>query len=342
VPVTAKTIAEGKFPEELLPILGFLEQSNAVLTDKYGARFCGYMRGYGHPVTFLLNQAESFAEAKLKDSVVLDLGCGFGIISSVFAALGAKKVVGVDLDPFMINLGMGIITETLPKHVQDRIDLQNRDILANPFEPASFDVIAAIESLSHIQSVDEAIASIRRHIKPKGRVLVSDGNNSYYVPGRIRRRAIWNNREATQYAAIREKIISENFSNLAPQEIARYVEKTQGHAAEDIVGLVRHALMTGIDPRPLKERRMMNPMTRYHEERELNPIELMHAFMRQGFYAELLRPHTNYPPEALHPKRLFKYGLRILYPLTLPVFPGFRLLMTDIRGSPNGAGSIAR
>ncbi len=338
MPVTAKSIAQGKLPEPLLPILAFLEQSNAALTDKYGARFCGYMRGYGHPVTFLLNQAESFAEAKLKDAVTLDLGCGFGIIASVFAALGAKRVVGVDLDPFMINLGKQIIAEVLPKEIAARVELENRDILANPFGPASFDVIVAIESLSHIQSLDDAVLSTRRQIKPKGRVLVSDGNNSWYVPGRLRRRAIWRNRESTQYAAIRENIITEHFSNLARQEIERFVEKTQGHAAEDIVGLVRHALMTGIDPKPLRERRMMNPMTRYHEERELDPIELMHAFMRNGFYAELLRPHTNYPPEALHPKRLFKYGLRVLYPLTLPVFPGFRLLMTDIRGSsPNGA-----
>lgn len=310
-----------------------LQRSDRDLTDAYGARFCGYMRGYGHPVTFLENQAESFAEAGLKDSVVLDLGCGFGVLAASFAALGAKRVIGVDLDPFMIGLGKSLIAEMLPPEVAARIDLQQRDILANPFDPESFDVIMAIESLSHIQSLEDAIRSIRRQVKPGGRVLVSDGNNSYYLPGRLRRRAIWRDREAKIYAHLREKLISDNFPGLPRADVRRFVEKTQGHFAEDVVGLVRYALATSIAPKPLRRRRMMNPMTGYHEERELNPIELMDRFRSQGFFSRLLKPHTNAPPGQFHPKRILKFGLRALYPLTLPAFPGFRILMIDIRGT---------
>jgi 2-polyprenyl-3-methyl-5-hydroxy-6-metoxy-1,4-benzoquinol methylase len=289
------------------------------------------MRGYGNPITFLTNQAESFAEVRGKDATVLDLGCGFGLISCTFALLGANKVVGVDLDPTMIGIAGTLIKELLPSDVAARIEVQRRDILAAPFEARSFDVILAIESLSHIQSLEDAIKAIRRLSRPGGRVLVSDGNNSYYVPGRLRRRAIWRNRESTQYGALREKLITDAFPQLTSAQIAGFVGKTMGHSAEDVVGLVRYALDTGIDPKPLHSRRMMNPMTRYHEERELDPIAMMEAFRCEGYHASLLPPHTNYPPGALHPKRLFKTGLRALYPLTLPAFPGFRLLMTDIR-----------
>jgi SAM-dependent methyltransferase len=320
-------------PAELRPLADFLQRSDRELADKYGTRFCGYMRGYGHPITFLANQAESFREARVKDSTVLDLGCGFGLIGSCFALLGAKRVIGVDLDPSMIELGNNLIRELLPKEASARIELYRRDILADPFPPQSFDVICAIESLSHIQSLDDAVRAIRLQTKPGGRVLISDGNNSFYVPGRIRRRNIWRDREATQYRALRTKLIDDAFPQLTAADRSRFVELTIGHSAQDVVGLVRYALETGVDPTPLYARRMMNPLTGYHEERELDPLALLERFRAEGYHAELLRPHTNYPPETLHPKRLLKRGLRALYPLTLPAFPGFRLLMTDVRRS---------
>jgi SAM-dependent methyltransferase len=319
-------------PEELRPLADFLSRSDRALIDRYGTRFCGYMRGYGNPITFLVNQAESFAEAGAADATVLDLGCGFGLISCTFALLGAKRVIGVDLDSTMIGIGKTLVDELLPSHVASRIELQRRDILSDPFEPRSFELILAIESLSDIQSLEDAIKTMRRLTRAGGRILVSDGNNSYYVPGRFRRRSIWRDRESTQYRALREKLITDAFPQLNVVQIADFVEKTIGHSAEDVVGLVRYALETGVDPKPLYARVMMNPMTRYHEERELDPIAMMNMFRSEGYYATLLQPHTSYPPDPLNPKRLFKTGLRALYPLTLPAFPGFRLLMTDIRG----------
>jgi ribosomal protein L11 methyltransferase len=50
-----------------------------------------------HPTTALcLNWLD---QAQVKDKVVIDYGCGSGILAIAAALLGAKKVIGVDIDP---------------------------------------------------------------------------------------------------------------------------------------------------------------------------------------------------------------------------------------------------
>ena len=39
-----------------------------------------------------------------KDSTVFDVGCGSGILAIAAAKLGAKKAVGVDLDPVQLKI----------------------------------------------------------------------------------------------------------------------------------------------------------------------------------------------------------------------------------------------
>lgn len=323
--------------DRLAPLLAFLQRSDADLTQAYDRRFCNYMRGYGHPVTFLEHQQESFGQARMSGQTVLDLGCGFGIIAAAFALLGAKKVMGVDLDGSMIVTGNRILDQILPPEVRANVEISVRDILKEPFAPASFDVVATIESLSHIQSVEAAITAVRAMIRPGGRVLVSDGNNLFYLPGVMRRRAIWRDVEAGEYGPLRESIIKERFPNLSADQIKKYGELTQGHVARDIIGLVEHALATGQQPTPIAARRMMNPLTQYYAERELDPFELMTLFREEGFLAQLLTPHSNYPPSVTHPKRWLKRSLTRLYPLTFAAFPGFRLLMTEVRTATNAA-----
>jgi ribosomal protein L11 methyltransferase len=50
-----------------------------------------------HPTTALcLNWLD---QAQVKDKTVIDYGCGSGILAIAAALLGAKKVIGVDIDP---------------------------------------------------------------------------------------------------------------------------------------------------------------------------------------------------------------------------------------------------
>ena len=93
-----------------------------------------------HPTTALcLNWLD---QADVKDKVVIDYGCGSGILAIAAALLGAKKVIGVDTDPQALEATQanaernGVHIETyLPEHCPDEVcDVLLANILAGPLQ----------------------------------------------------------------------------------------------------------------------------------------------------------------------------------------------------------------
>ena len=93
-----------------------------------------------HPTTALcLNWLD---QADVKDKVVIDYGCGSGILAIAAALLGAKKVIGVDTDPQALEATQAnaqrnnVTIETyLPDDCPDVVcDLLLANILAGPLQ----------------------------------------------------------------------------------------------------------------------------------------------------------------------------------------------------------------
>ncbi|MFW5426741.1 MAG: 50S ribosomal protein L11 methyltransferase [Methylophagaceae bacterium] len=93
-----------------------------------------------HPTTALcLNWLD---QADVKDKVVIDYGCGSGILAIAAALLGAKKVIGVDTDPQALEATQanaernGVQIDTyLPDDCPDiSCDLLLANILAGPLQ----------------------------------------------------------------------------------------------------------------------------------------------------------------------------------------------------------------
>ena len=96
-----------------------------------------------HPTTALcLNW---LAQADVKNKVVIDYGCGSGILAIAAALLGANKVIGVDTDPQALEATQanaernGVTIETyLPDDCPDEVcDLLLANILAGPLQSLS-------------------------------------------------------------------------------------------------------------------------------------------------------------------------------------------------------------
>ncbi len=66
----------------------------------------------------------------MQDFSVLDVGCGSGRNSALFAEQGARRVVGVDFSAPMLELAREY---TLAKHVADRCEFIEADFLEYPF-----------------------------------------------------------------------------------------------------------------------------------------------------------------------------------------------------------------
>jgi ribosomal protein L11 methyltransferase len=93
-----------------------------------------------HPTTALcLNWLD---QANVRDKIVIDYGCGSGILAIAAALLGAKKVIGVDIDPQALEATQanaernGIQIDTyLPEDCPDlTADLVIANILAGPLQ----------------------------------------------------------------------------------------------------------------------------------------------------------------------------------------------------------------
>ena len=85
-----------------------------------------------HPTTSLC--IEWLAETDLSDKIVIDYGCGSGILAMVAAKLGAKKVYAVDIDPQAIlaahdNIERNDLAEKIDTGLVKDIDLPAVDIL---------------------------------------------------------------------------------------------------------------------------------------------------------------------------------------------------------------------
>lgn len=101
-----------------------------------------------HPTTALcLNWLD---RAQVKDKVVIDYGCGSGILAIAAALLGAKQVIGVDIDPQALEATQanaernGVVIETfLPADCPDiTADLVIANILAGPLQTLAPTLIA--------------------------------------------------------------------------------------------------------------------------------------------------------------------------------------------------------
>jgi 2-polyprenyl-6-hydroxyphenyl methylase/3-demethylubiquinone-9 3-methyltransferase len=93
---------------------------------------------------------------------VLDVGCGGGLLTERFAAIGCV-VTGVDRSlPTLVAAREHAHAVGLP------ICYQQGDGQALPFEAARFDVVCCCDVLEHVDDVDSVVGEIARVLKPGG------------------------------------------------------------------------------------------------------------------------------------------------------------------------------
>ncbi|OGM27013.1 hypothetical protein A3D00_01930 [Candidatus Woesebacteria bacterium RIFCSPHIGHO2_02_FULL_38_9] len=103
---------------------------------------------------------------------ILDLACGSGEVASFFASLG-YKVWGID------------ISENSIKNVK-RLNIGNfrvKDLDDGklPYETSFFDAVFWGDGIEHVFNPEGVLKEVKRVLKPKGVVVVSTPNTSYWL-----------------------------------------------------------------------------------------------------------------------------------------------------------------
>ena len=111
----------------------------------------------------------------LKDTRVLDVGCGGGVLSEALALCGAK-VTGLDVEP-------DAIAAATAHSIKSKLAI---DYVCSPIEEykaKKFDVITCMEMLEHVSDPKLVIMHCKRLLKPGGYLFLSTINRTLKAYG---------------------------------------------------------------------------------------------------------------------------------------------------------------
>ena len=120
----------------------------------------------------MLRRAFARLGLKVPKTSVLDIGSGTGFAIEQWQALGARKIVGIDLSAFSVAQ----LRREFPKCHFHQIDT-GAPLPQSFSQPAAFDCISALDVLYHIVDDDAyrlALRNISRLLRPEGYLLSSD------------------------------------------------------------------------------------------------------------------------------------------------------------------------
>jgi SAM-dependent methyltransferase len=131
-----------------------------------------------HPAFSAYRDAYLDELALIPDSVVLDAGCGTGVVARAVARRAGCAVTAVDLSPVLLDAGRRLaaaegVAVTFAEGDAHDLDLPD----------AAFDVVIAHTLLSHVTDPDRVLAELARVVRPGGTVVVFDGDYASWAFG---------------------------------------------------------------------------------------------------------------------------------------------------------------
>ena len=108
-----------------------------------------------------------------KNKKVLDFGCGHGSLTLDIAALGAQKVIGIDLEINLINFAKKNLDQNF-RALKDKVEFELIDLLTTD-KFKDIDYIVSKDTFEHSLHLDKILEKFHQILKKDGRIFVGFG-----------------------------------------------------------------------------------------------------------------------------------------------------------------------
>jgi demethylmenaquinone methyltransferase/2-methoxy-6-polyprenyl-1,4-benzoquinol methylase len=106
---------------------------------------------------------------KKKPEILLDIATGTGDLAINLVQTGARKIVGLDISPGMLEVGK---RKVLEKHMEKTIEMIEGDSENLPFEDNTFDAVTVAFGVRNFETLEKGLSEIHRVLKPTGTFVV--------------------------------------------------------------------------------------------------------------------------------------------------------------------------
>ena len=106
---------------------------------------------------------------KKNPEILLDIATGTGDLAINLVQTGARKIVGLDISPGMLEVGK---KKVLEKHMEKTIEMIEGDSENLPFEDNMFDAVTVAFGVRNFETLEKGLSEIHRVLKPSGTFVV--------------------------------------------------------------------------------------------------------------------------------------------------------------------------
>ena len=117
--------------------------------------------------------------AAKKPEIILDIATGTGDLAILMAQTNAKKIIGLDISPGMLNIG---IEKIAAKKLDKTIEMIIGDSENMPFNDNHFDAITVSFGIRNFETLEKGLTEILRVLKPNGIFVILETSNPTKTP----------------------------------------------------------------------------------------------------------------------------------------------------------------
>lgn len=100
---------------------------------------------------------------------ILDIATGTGDLAIQLAETNAEKIIGLDLSPGMLSVGIEKVSQ---KNLNHKIDMIIGDSEALPFDADSIDAVTVAFGVRNFENLSLGLSEILRVLKPQGSLVI--------------------------------------------------------------------------------------------------------------------------------------------------------------------------